>query len=74
MIVRIPRVPRLPGGGAIPLNLVLLAGGAYFAAEHEKGRHTRPHLACPICWLNRISPASEPAASGPSPAEPPEPD
>jgi hypothetical protein len=71
MILRIPRGPgfRLPGG--VGLNLVLLAGGAYFAAEHEKGRHTRPHVACPICWLNRISPAPE-AASGSSPAEPPE--
>jgi hypothetical protein len=71
MIVRIPRIPRLPGGPG--LNLVLLVGGVYFAAEHEKGRHTRPHVACPICWLNRISPSPE-AASGSSPDEPPEQD
>lgn len=69
MVVRIRRVPGLPGGGG--LNLVLLAGGAYFAWEHEQGRHTRPHVACPICWLNRIAPRNDPGSS-PGPAEPPE--
>ncbi len=71
MILRIPRLPGLPGG--VGVKLVLLAGGAYLAAEHEKGRHTRPHLACPICWLNRIAPAPE-AAGGSGQAEPPEQD
>lgn len=47
----------LPVGG---LELVLAGGAAYFAWEHEQGRHGRPHLACPICWLNRIAPATEP--------------
>jgi hypothetical protein len=70
MIVRIPRAPGLPGGGG--LNLLLLAGGAYFAWEHEQGRHTRPHLACPICWLNRIAPPPPDAAGGSGPAKPPE--
>jgi hypothetical protein len=69
MILRIPRVPGVPGGGG--LNLLLLAGGVYFAAEHERGRHTRPHVACPICWLNKIAPPPE-SASGSRPAEPPE--
>jgi hypothetical protein len=50
---------------------VLLAGSAYFAWEHEQGRHGRPNLLCPICWLNKIAPAPG-ASSGPSPAEPPE--
>ena len=53
------------------MNLLLLAGGAYFAWEHEQGRHTRPHVACPICWLNRIAPGPG-AASASGPAEPPE--
>jgi hypothetical protein len=68
MILRIPRVPGLPGGGG--LNLLLLAGGVYFAAEHERGRHTQPHVACPICWLNRIAPPPPDAASGASPPPP----
>ena len=63
------RVPGLPFGGG--LNLVLVAGAAYLASEHEKGRHGRPHLLCPLCWLNKITPAPE-ASGGPSPAEPPE--
>jgi len=47
----------LPVGG---LELVLAGGAAYFAWEHEQGKHNQPHLACPICWLNRIAPAPEP--------------
>ena len=65
----VPRVPGLPFGGG--LNLVLVAGAAYFASEHEKGRHGRPHVLCPLCWLNKITPAPK-ASGGPSPAEPPE--
>jgi hypothetical protein len=56
------------GGG---LNLLLVAGAAYFAWEHEQGRHGRPHVLCPLCWLNKIAPAPE-ASDGPSAAEPPE--
>ncbi len=63
------RVPGLPFGGG--LNFLLVAGAAYFAHEHDQGRHERPNALCPLCWLNRITPASQ--ASGRStPAEPPE--
>jgi hypothetical protein len=68
MLRRIPRVPGLRFGGG--LDVALVAGAAYFAWEHEQGRHGRPHLLCPICWLNKIAPAE--AAGGASPAEPPE--
>jgi hypothetical protein len=43
------------------MNLMLLAGGAYFAWEHEQGRHERAHVLCPICWLNKIAPGPGPA-------------
>jgi hypothetical protein len=67
---RIPRVPVFPFGGG--LNVLLLAGAAYFAWEHEQGRHETPHALCLICWMNKVAPA--PKASGKSsPAEPPEP-
>ena len=66
---RIPRAPGLPFGGG--LNLLLVAGGVYFAWEHEQGRHERPHVLCPLCWLNKIAPAPG-ASGGPAPAEPPE--
>jgi hypothetical protein len=67
MLRRIPRVPGFPFGGG--LNVVLVAGAAYFAWEHEQGRHARPHVLCAVCWLNKIAPAPE-AASGTT--EPPE--
>jgi hypothetical protein len=67
MLPRISRVPRLPLG--VGPDLLLVAGGAYFAWEHEQGRHQRPHMLCLICWLNKIAPE---ASSGSSPAEPPE--
>jgi hypothetical protein len=51
--------------------LVLFAGAAYFASEHEKGRHGRPNVLCPLCWLNKITPAPK-ASAGPRPAEPPQ--
>jgi hypothetical protein len=51
--------------------LLLVAGGAYLAWEHEQGRHGRPHVLCPLCWLNKITPASQ-ASGGASPAGPPE--
>ena len=54
------------GGG---LDLLLVAGAAYFAWEHEQGRHQRTHVLCLSCWLNTIAPE---ASSGSSPAEPPE--
>jgi hypothetical protein len=69
MLRRISRVPGLPFGGG--LDVVLVAGAAYFAWEHEQGRHGRPHVLCPVCWLNKIAPTSE-ASSRSSQAEPPE--
>jgi hypothetical protein len=51
--------------------LLLLGGAAYFAWEHDQGRHERPHVLCPLCWLAKITPAPE-AAGGSNPAEPPE--
>ncbi len=69
MLRRIPRVPGLPFG--LGLNVILVAGAAHFAWEHEKGQHERPHLLCAICWMDKIAPAPE-ASSGSSPDEPPE--
>lgn len=67
MLRRIPRLPGLPFGGRT--ELLLLFGAAFFAGQHEQGRHEQPHPLCLICWLNRIAP--EPETSGPSgPAEP----
>ena len=51
---RMPRAPGLPFGGG--LNLVLVAGAAYFVWEHGQGRHGRPHLLCPLCLLDKIAP------------------
>jgi hypothetical protein len=66
---RIPGRPGLPLGGGI--NLWLAAGAAYFVWEHGQGRHGRPHLLCPLCWLSKIAP--DPGAPDePGPAEPPE--
>lgn len=65
----IPRGPGLPFGGG--LNLLLVAGAAYLAWEHEQGRHGQPNLLCPLCWLNKITPAPE-ASGDSSPAGPPE--
>jgi hypothetical protein len=48
----------LPFGGG--LELLVIGGAAYLAAEHEKGKHQQAHVLCPICWLNRIAPAAEP--------------
>ena len=66
---RMPRAPGLPLGGG--LNLVLVAGAAYFVWEHGQGRHGRPQALYPLCWLYKIDPARE-ASGGSSPAEPPE--
>ena len=66
---RMIRLPGLPFGGG--LQLVLIAGGAYFAWEHEQGKHAQPHALCPICWLNKIA-AAPPAPASSSPAEPQE--
>jgi len=65
MLRRIPRVPGLPLGP----NLLLVAGAAYFAWEHEQGRHQRLHMLCLICWLDKIAPE---ASSGSGPAETPD--
>jgi len=51
--------------------LLLVAGAAYLVWEHGQGRHGRPQVLCPLCWLNKIAPAPE-ASGGSSPAEPPE--
>ncbi len=51
--------------------MVLVAGAAYFVREHGQGRHGRPHLLCPLCWLEKIDPAPK-ASGGPGPAEPAE--
>src|ERR1039457_5119291 len=48
----IPRAPGLPFGGG--LNLLLVAGAAYFAWEHEQGRHGRPHALC-LCVPKTLS-------------------
>jgi len=56
MIRRMPRFG-VPIGG---LELILAGGAAYFAWDHEQGKHAQPHLLCLICWLNRIAPADEP--------------
>jgi hypothetical protein len=66
MLRRIPRLPRLPLGGSP--DLLLFSGVAYFAWQHEQGRHQRPHVLCMICWLNKVAPE---APSGSSEAEPP---
>ena len=63
-----PRAPGLPFGGG--LNVVLVAGAAYFVWEHGQGRHGRPHLLCPLCWLEKIDSAPDPSG-GSGPAEPP---
>lgn len=52
--------------------MLLVAGAAYFAWEHEQGRHGQPNLLCALCWLNKIDPAPEAPGGGSSPAEPPE--
>ncbi len=65
---RVPRAPGLPFGGG--LNLVLAAGAAYFVWEHGQDRHRRPHLLCPLCWLEKVAPDPQ-ASADPGPAEPP---
>jgi hypothetical protein len=35
----------------------LVTGAAYFVWEHDQGRHGRPQVLCPLCWLNKIAPA-----------------
>lgn len=57
MIGRMRRYGLPVGSG---LELVLAGGAAYFAWEHQQGRHGQPHMLCPICWLNKIAPATEP--------------
>jgi len=51
--------------------LLLVAGAAYFVWEHEQGRHGRPQVLCPLCWLDKVTPAPG-AAGGASPVEPPD--
>lgn len=57
----------LPVGG---LELLLAGGAAYLAWEHDQGRHSQAHMLCPVCWLNKIAPATEPPpATGADAAE-----
>jgi hypothetical protein len=53
-----------PFGGR--LELLLVAGAAYFAWQHEQGKHAQVQILCPICLLNKIAPASEPAGGAPA--------
>jgi hypothetical protein len=55
----------LPFGSG--LELLLAGGAAYVAWQHQQGRHTQAHVLCPICWLNKIAPASE--SPGDTPAD-----
>ncbi len=56
MLRRIIRLG-LPAGGG--LELVLAGGAAYFAWQHQQGKHSQAHMLCPICWLDKIAPAAE---------------
>jgi len=69
---RIPRFPGLPFGGG--LDLVLVAGAAYFAWQHEQGRHEQPHGLCLVCWLNKVAPEAPGSSAPAESAEPPEQD
>jgi hypothetical protein len=51
--------------------VLLVAGAAHFAWEHEQGRHERPHVLCLVCWMSKIAPAPE-ASGNSSPAPPPD--
>jgi hypothetical protein len=64
MIGRVLRAG-FPVGG---LELVLAGGAAYLAWEHQQGRHKKAHMLCPVCWLNRIAPATEPLDETPAAA------
>ena len=66
---RMPKAPGLPFAGG--LYVLLAAGAAYVAWEHGQGRPPRPPVLCPLCWLDKISPAPG-ASGGPGPAVPPE--
>lgn len=48
----------LPFGGGV--DLLLMGGAAYFAWQHEQGKHAQPHMLCLVCWLNRVAPATDP--------------
>ncbi|HET9899283.1 MAG TPA: hypothetical protein VFQ44_30525 [Streptosporangiaceae bacterium] len=52
MIWRLLRLG-VPVGG---LQLALAGGAAYFAWEHDQGRHDHAHPLCAICWLDKIAP------------------
>jgi len=63
LMARLPRAMRLglPAGGP---ELILAGGAAYFAWEHEQGRHGQAHMLGPICWLSKIAPATRAAGRG----------
>jgi len=64
MLRRIPRVPGLPLGPG--LDVLLVAGAAYFAWQHDQGKHERLHPLCAICWMDKIAPAAQaPPDAGP---------
>ena len=56
----------LPVGG---LQLALAGGAAYFAWEHDQGKHGQPHLLCAVCWLDKIAPAPDAPEQAPAAAE-----
>jgi hypothetical protein len=51
---------------------VLVAGAAYFVWEHGQGRHGRPHLLCPVCWLEKADPVPEASGGHDGAESPPE--
>lgn len=59
-MLRIPVLPRIPGIPRLPLGggpgLLAVGAAAYIAADHDKGKHTRPHPLCAVCWLNKVAP------------------
>ena len=55
MIRRLMRLG-IPVGG---VQLLLAGGAAYFAWEHDQGKHEHSHPLCAVCWLNKIAPAPE---------------
>ena len=67
---RMPRIPPLPVRGG--LSLLIVAGAAHFAWEHEQGRHESPHVLCLICWMDKVAPAPETSGDSDA-AQPPEP-
>ncbi len=58
MIRQLLRLGLASGG----LELALVGGAAFFTVEHDQGKHDQPHLACPICWMDRLVPVTTPSS------------